>query len=625
MQDTEYFNSMPASLAAKAQAYAKQTAAKAYNICKRNHVPQDVAEVFILDAIDILRAQFRGLRATTEQMQMLTAAVQQRSWDKTENALLCFMAQYYAQIAAAIRGREKALSAAFVNAVIVYEVATRTAPDYLIACDTAEQWTEAQRLYYAYAVLIAAEWCNATEAELRGIEPYGGITIEDKATARAITTGLDMQKQRQQMQAAKQKPPKQEDSGTLYNCGTLLIEPYNSDKQQDTPDIPQPREKTIYQYQNLAYMIGNGLQTADDTPGGKLRPLWQSLAEQQQAAKKIMEDDTATDEDKARAAVLAADTYAVSQAMDFIQVLPQVEKPISGNTRYSGYMTTPREAYRIATGIENPNSEQIRHFLRGLAFIDTQRISVAEETQKKVVKRDDSGAIMRDENGRIQREWKKRTIVTDFRPVVVTFRTEYEDNAPIEKATRLYLDISNLLKDGRSSKYIQQDGKRVEIIKTRQNYMKIGQYYNFTAEDERIFRSIILSKPQQAEDTMLSAVFNYPKRQAEADRKAAEAQKIADAMQSNPKATDDEKQQTQAAADAAKEYARYCITNDMGRDYNRLAGMFEKAQDCGLITAYNRRTAATGGVRKQNKYGRGYVWEWERPEDKEHKRRNKAK
>jgi hypothetical protein len=57
----------------------------------------------------------------------------------------------------------------------------------------------------------------------------------------------------------------------------------------------------------------------------------------------------------------------------------------------------------------------------------------------------------------------------------------------------------------------------------------------------------------------------------------------------------------------------------MGRDYDKLAGMFEKAQDCGLITYYVRRSAA--GAYKPDKYGRGFVWEWRRPDAEEVKQR----
>jgi hypothetical protein len=607
MQNADLFNNMPASLAAKVQAYAEQTAQKAYNICKRYQVPQDVYEVFVLDAIDILRAQYTGLRATIEQMQILTAIVPLRSWGRTENAALCFMSKYYADIAGHFEGGSMSLGMGFINAVVDYEIVKRTGGS-ADAQALADIQSEAQRLYQTYAILVAAEWCGATQDELAHMFANGGITLTAEQKQRAITAGLNFQRQRQQKTARKPRTGHGSDV-TADEMGGGLFE-----KPKTLPEVI-PANKTIMQYQNFAYMQGNGVQTADNLPdgiSGKTRPLWQGIEEQRQAALAIMEDVQATDVEKVRAAELVADTYAAAQVLDGIQILPQLIKPISGNTHYSGYVTTPREFYRIATGIDNPNNEQMLHFLRGLAWIDTQRISVAEITEKTITERDSSGVIIKGEDGKPKRKKVQHTIYTNFRPLNVVFRTEYEDKVPLQNATQLYLEIHNMVKDGRSGEYIEQGGKRLYVVKPVQQYLQIGQYYQFTTEEERTFRAIILSKPKQAEDTLLAAVFNYPKRQAEADKRAADAKIAADEMQRNPEATAEQKQQAQEAAEAAQSQARYYITNKMGRDYDKLAGMFEKAQNCGLITYYCRRAAAAGGIYKQNKYGRGYVWEWGR-------------
>jgi hypothetical protein len=311
--------------------------------------------------------------------------------------------------------------------------------------------------------------------------------------------------------------------------------------------------------------------------------------------------------------------------MDAIQILPQVIKPISGSNEYSEYITTPREFYRIATGVDSPNNEQILRYLKALAWVDTQRISVAENTEKLVTERDSSGVIIRDENGKPKRKKVQRTIVTNFRPVVVTFRTEYENKVPIAEATRLNILLHKIVKDGRSSEYIEQDGKRMYITAPAEHYMKMGQYYQFTTEEERTFRAIIQSKGQQAEDALLSAVFNYQKRQAEADARAEDARRIADELQRNPKATDAQKTQAQADAAAAQDNARRFIVTHMGRDYDKLAGMFEKAQNCGLISYYTRRAAAAGGVYKQGKYGRGFVWEWGNSDEAERTKKGRRR
>lgn len=622
MQNAELFDNMPATLAEKVQAYADYTEKKARSICKRNHVPQDVCDVFILDAVDMLRAQYRGLRATTEQMRLLTACVPHRSWGRTENAALCFTAKYYADIVEHVDGTP-IMGYGFGDAVVLCELLKRQpAAVGAVAVDDDDTDTDdddtddginndAQRFYYMCAILIAAEHCDATEAELNGMQPYGGNTMTDEQRSRAVAMGLNFMQQRKQMQAARAQRTTRR--GAADDTADMFSPERGTKKQPAT----YANNKTIMQYQNFAYMAGNGTQTADNLPDGRsgtMRPIWQGIEEQRRLSLAVINDATASDEDKRRAAELVADTYAVAQVIDGMQLLPQYMKPISGNTEYSGYITTPREFYRIATGIENPNSEQLLHFLRAIAWVDTQRLSVAENSEKLVTERDSSGVVIRDEYGKPKRKKVQRTIVTNFRPLNVTFRTEYEDSVPLQNATQLFLNLHNIVKDGRSGKYIEQDGKRLYLTAPRQNFMQVEQYYQFTTEEERIFRAIILSKPKQAEDTLLAAVFNYPKRQAEVDRRAAEARAKADELEHDATATAEQKSQAAAEAAAAEKQARYYITNHMGADVERLAGMFEKARKCGLITYFCRRSAS-GVTYKQNKYGRGFVWEWERSDN----------
>lgn len=621
MQNADLFNNMPDTLAAKVQAYAGQTATKARNICTRYGVLPAVCGVFILDATDILRAKYCGLRATIEQMRALTDAVPLRCWDKTENAALCFIARYYAAIAENPTGTQT-LGVDFLNAVVVCEVVKRAAPDCPIVCDEAEQQREAQRLYYTYAVLIAGEWCNATEDELRGIQP-NGITIEDDKVQRLIVSALNMQAQRQQVQQKQQT--KRNPQRTMQQ----LRESFAA----RAAGLPFEQTKTIRQYQNFAYMIGSGIQTADalseDGRGGKMRPLWQGIAEQQQAANALISDRNANEDDKQRAAQFLTTTYAVTQVLDSLQILPQVMPPDSGTTTRMIWDMTTYQYARVILGIENPTATQVTALLRATAWLSTQRTAVVETSTKYKTRRDSSGAIVKDETGKPKRDKVQKDIVTEFQPVVVEFRTEYENKVLIEKATRIRIEVHRLFADGRSAEYAQDGNTRDYITKPQQQYLTIEQYYDFTTENERLFRNIILSKPQQAEDTLLSAVFNYPKRQAQLDAAAAEAaatarqaRAAAEVIEHTPAIPARQKTEAQqqaaeaeAAAERAAKRAKYHITTHMGDDVKKLKAMYEKALRNGLITAYydTGRTGSNG----QQRYGRGVVWHWQRGNGKQ--------
>ena len=640
MQSTDFFNNMPASLAAKVQAYADATAAKAYSICRRHDVPHDVADVFIMDAVDILRAQYVGLRATTEQMRVLTEKVPQRSWARTENVALCFMAKYYTDIVAREYGLLPAGYIGFLNAVVGCEVAKRNAekPDMICVYDDgemAEIHNEAQRLYYTYAVLIAAEFCGATEDELRGIKP-NGVTMTDAQVKHAIEAGLDFQRQRQKQrtparQASQDKGHDTDDAGLFDAQGRATSLP-----------VSLPPSKTIKQFQNVAYMIGTGIQTADAHAAGRgdvygklpTLPLSQAIEKQRQAALALSNDVNASDDEKLRAAQLITNTYAVTQVMDGLQILPQVLPPDSGTTSRMIWDMTTYQYARIMLGIENPAAEQVMALLRATAFLSTQRAVAVEKATKRVIKYNADGTPVLTDGGKPKREMVERDVYINFQPVVVEFRTEYQNDVLIEDATRIRVEVHRLFADGRSAEYIGDGKQREYIAKPQQQYLTIGKYYEFSSENERVFRNIILSKPKQAEDAMLSAVFNYPQRQAKQDAAAAEARATAqqtrtaaDAIAANPTATPEQKAvaaqqaaEAEAEAERAAKRAKYYINNHIGDDVRRLKSMFEKALQNGLITSYYDTGRDDSG---KPRYGRGVVWHWLRPTAEDVKRRKR--
>ena len=613
MQDKKNHDDIPASLSAKIDVLVQRAKRTAARICTNRGLPATYADAIAADVKDMLHARYDGLHPTTEQMRRITADVPRVRWDRTENAPLCLLAGYYEQITQILDGTAPPpLWDDFLASVVVLEVVKRdTSEEPILICDEEALQAATRRLFYTYAVLINAERGEATEEELRAIQPQD-VEVEDDKRDKLIRDGLAMARQwqrlhaqdmeqRQQQKKPRGRPKKNTDTPQATDT---------TDKQ--LPATLGDTERTIRQYQNIAYAFGSGVQTADIVQYGQaagMRPLWQGIEEQRARAASLINDTRADEEDRRRAAELITTTYAAMQVLDGMQVVTQTCAPVSASTDWLVYDFTPHEYTRIITGQPNPNNEQILSCLRGTAWLTTQRAQVVEVAEKLVTERDSSGVILRGEDGKPKRRKVQKKIVTNFQPVGVTFRNEYENDVLIKDATRIRLSVNPLFEGGRSTADKTADG----YITAQAQCLKLRQFYDFVTEEERIFRNLVLSRGHIEEDALLSSVFGYDKRQAEANRRAVEAEAAAQEMERNTTATDVQKQEARAAADAAKKNARYCNTIHMGRDVERLKAMFKKAYDNGLLKWYTRGYSTTHNASKQ--YGRGYVWKWGRTEE----------
>lgn len=613
MQDKDKPNPIPAeALAEKISAYIQNTRRKVQRICSTKLLPSEYTDAIIADVQDMVHACYTELHPTTEQLHRIVEAIPQKRWDSTENIPLCLLAEYYAKIVQILNGdNPPPLSDDFIASVVVLEVAKRdTDTPPRIFCDEDAVLSATQQLYYTYAVLSVAEMCNATEAELRTIEPYGVDVEEDKRT-RLIRQGLKMAAQRryrrQQAQQKYGRKKKTEDTDAVLFSTPDEPLPNDGTIQQGTlPATLGNTERSILQYQNFACMIGGGAKTAEaDDNTTALRPIWQGIEDARRRYTKLLTDARATDDDRRRAADMIATTYAVAQVLDGMQVIPQLYVPDSANTEYMEFEFTPHEYARILTGQQKPNNAQILSCLKATAWLTTQRMQVEEVAEKKKKAYDDDGKAELNEEGKPKYRKVQTKIVTNFQPVVVTFCTEYEDNVQVEEATRIRLLIHKLLRDGRSKTRVPE-GR----IETRAHYLKLGQFYDFVTEEERIFRNLILSRGHMKEAAMLATIFNYDKKQAEANRRAAEAEAAAVAMENNPTATDEDKRQLREIAEAEKKNARYCIVKKKGRDIERLKIMFKKADDNGLLKWYSPDNAT-------------HVWSWGRIDEEDDGRKKR--
>lgn len=588
--------------------FIQQTADKIQRICRRNHVPQDVTEAFITDVTGLLHIEYKGLCATTEQMRILTASVKQKSWDKTENAAPCIIAKIYEDVTQVLDGSLK-FGAPYLHSVSICELAKRqnkTIADVIASTGGtlpagAEEKikAEAQRLYYSYAILIIGERTDATAAELLALIP-DDVQIKYKREEyhrKLIEVALTNQQQRKRIEERKAQ-------------------------KRATPAVSTPAlfngESTIHQYQTITNMLSGGIQTADTDEYGRakiMRPLRQGIEEQRAAAASVIESKDATKEQKRKAAQFLATTTAMWQVLDGIQVIPQkLPQTRSGDT-YTRYDMTPHQLAVICTGQEHPNTETVTNCMRGFAWLRTQSMQVWETIVKRITLKDENGKVLRDENGKPQNKFVERQICTNFQPVIVEFRSEYENNVMIEDATRVRLLIHDIIRTGHSNTEDVQVDKNEKLKAPAMHVLQLKQFYDFKSEEEKILRTILINQPKLAEDKLLAALFDYTGRQAQYDRAADAAKKAAAALEADDTATDEQKRTAQDAAKKADYKAKYYITNHMGDDVKRLQEMLDKAKGTGIITEW-RRTKAKA-VRANSKYGSGYVYTWQRPKAEE--------
>lgn len=570
------------TLQQKIDDYARLTAKKAHDICRRHNVPTEVADAMAADAVDMVHGDYQGLRATTEQMGVLSAQVQQRSWERTCNAALGFIAKYYREIH---NSSNTTPLIASVDGVITCEICARRG----VEVDERVAATARNR-YRIYATLIIGENTDATADELLTMLP---AELPDANKERLLQmaladqqTRIRLDNQAQQKRAAKKqaKPA----AGTLFGGDS---------------------SSKITYFQNIAYEIGKGLLTTDDSNGKDLRPLAYSIEQQRNASTEVLNNPNATDKDKARARQYITNTNFVSQVFNGIAVIPQQLAPDSAATDRISFELTPHEYAKLCTGQEHPAQSTILGVLRATAWLGTQYTTFTEHAGKWRTEYDKDGKIVYDDQGKPRKVYVDREIKTTFQPVIAQFKTEYEDGVLAEDATRVRISINSIIANGRSGEFYEAPNatgrkERLRIKMPTTATMTLAQYYQPKSDEARRLRDIVISKEHQREDTLLAAVFDYDGRRAVFQQQAAEAQAVADAIARDTGATDEQKQAAKKSAADALYKAKYYITNHMGSDVQRLRQMLYELQQSGLLKwfAYD---AHAGSAKK---YGGVYKW-----------------
>ena len=614
MTKEERYSNIPATLLPKIAAYAKVTEQKARGVCQRHNVTKEAADALIADVEDLLHGHYYPMHATTEQMRLLCKNVSPKSWDKTDNAALGLMAMYYRDIVATLDGVHVNFSSvtAFLNlwAVSLREAVRRAVTEDGelldgVAINDEEYDSElleeqAQRLYYTYCVQIIGERTDATEDELRAIDSI--VEYDDRRKERCISMALDMRQQHKRIEETEQKRRAE-----------------RKKKGEDYLPTLYGDNKPLTQWLNFVLTEGRGLQTANVLTTTEQNTQWQPVRLQIEAkakrAEAIMNSKDATDREKKEAAQLVATRTAVMQAVEFLQILPQIFTPNSGSASYSEYVLTPREITKYCLNTDNPNNTQIETTLRGFLFLSTQRMQIEERLRMKTKEKDAEGKPV----------YVTKTKVTNFQPLVIKLQSEYEDDVLIENATKVTLRIDKTIETGRSAEHIKEGKQNYYIQQQERIYTTAEQMAAFHKTAQEItFLRLVQSLTHCDEETLLTRVFDYQSQQTILNNQKAAARRAVEVLKANREATTYDIQQAESEAAAAEQQARYHITKHKERDVKLLTTWFERAVKMKVIAEWQRKEPN----KTKAKYGAGYVWEWQKTptkaEQKEQKRRQKA-
>lgn len=627
------FEHLPQTLQPKVAEYAATTAKKAENICKRNHIAKDTAAAIVADAMDVLAGTFHGLHATYAQMQEVTQKTKRSSWERTDMPALAVVTDYYARITDAVDSG-KAIGNNFIDAAVACAVKKHKGQE-----PTAEDIRHGAHLYYALCVLIVGEDCHATEAELQGI-PVTGCVLSDQYRQRCIASALEMQRQQDEMAAAAEKKRRRREERNYHNEHAVLSV---SSMIGDGTTLPRVSvvsnpHRTIPHFQNITQVLGGELQTAPVTREGRegaLRPLRTAIAERVAIAEQLKEqaknDSSITAADVQRAQNLITNRESIYHAIDGLHIMTQEQQPTSRTDMATGYTITPHRFAQLATGLPNPSQPQVINIMRALDFLSMERIEVVEEVVKYYPVQDKDGNVERGADGRIKKKPKCIQIYTRFTPANTTFYGEFGEEVPLADAFTMNIQVHRMITKGRSEQYKEvtlDSGKKQKLLVQvpRVNFLQTRQIYDFNSDIGTRFRNILISKAQvikdgtikqsahMAQDKLLAAVFDYGGRLRDAQAKAQEAKAEWEKLEADGTATEEQKVAAKKRAEDAANNAtaKRIASKHSDRDIKVLRGMFERAQETGIIRSYFTRPAANAR-QKANGEWTAVVWEWLRP------------
>lgn len=644
-------NYIPATLLPKIEQRSTEVVARIRRICSRADIPRDIEDGLIADYTDYMAAKFDGFHLSPEQMRVLrnsttgnstitNKAKTIRVWRGVGDVVLFSMILEYwrtenAVDAYYVSGNTKHARDSFLPQFLPHYVheplsmAARYAVLKRIG-KPVEEATIAQARYshYAYLLISLATQGIATEEELRAIQPYGLDLQQVPEEDTEVLFELLAASMGGGTPAADSALRNME----YHHMGGRCIEfkSVEADTPQTAPKFNADREerksKVIRSYQNIDYLLGGGrdgvLEVAERDANGTLldlRPLRDAVEEKRKAVEAMRAAMQAAEKNHLPApyqqkqmqeAEQLTDTNitALWQVLDAVSIIAGSLQPDSSSSFYATYIMTPRRITEIATGVEHPNIKEIQNCMRALYFLRTQNMKVPENIIEYVPKKNEDGSIAKDTNGKIIRVPQPRKIITDFMPVVAIFRTEYKENVPIMEATQVALQISNLIRCGKSqdSVEIEEYGKthKAKITEQRTNYITLAQANEFRKDEEIRFYKLIISREKKEENALLSYVFDYKGQKQKYDTIAQQMQVEYEALSKQPDATAEQIQAAKDKADKAKRAAKRANSHNKGRDIQRLKDMFEKAKSCGIITNFYPNASGT-------------TWLWERPTKKD--------
>lgn len=599
--NTTISDNLQAILAEKLQKTTKDVNA----ICKRNNIPQRIADTLLEDVAMMMQDSIFNMRLSYEDIELLTNV----QWEPLSPFLFCVLGAY-GQLLLYARHIEKHpdwTPKADARQIIIDEdgneqkIGTIAVYEYYKRNGGVN--AEGLQFFKDSAAIFIHAWTTTTLLEMLK-KGDTRITAED---LEPITPYECSKKTAMHMRSlnddalyvafihSKINVPERIKEKWLKN-GTITTELLEklgaaldamTKQDADRKSGKRSSKQVLTTMQNTAELLSKSINTADTTEcgAGIPRPLLQAIEEKKQAG-----------------ADVATITY-IQQAIRGAVVIANTWKPIADGKEKATYCDTLLNITKAVTGQDNPVKSQIDETWRALRFLSTQQLEFTEyvsvsslpkrrgrprkEAQTQEMTPEQQAAAMPMEV-EIEEQGKKiryEAVKVLTNPLTATFRQPLKEHEAYSGSTEVTLDIHHIITEGRRADKIQLPNGKIALIKKPVGHLnEMQQIYAWNTPAEIRFYGIVLAKSHMKESDMLKDINDYESKMLICT-------------------TDEEKQQVKRNTQKNK-----------GRDREALQDMFIKAKEIGLIAWYSRTEALTyTGEKKQ------YVWKWGRPESTKNK------
>lgn len=352
-----------------------------------------------------------------------------------------------------------------------------------------------------------------------------------------------------------------------FNIISVELDTKIEELQGNTSEIIEtiPEAQKIPYYQSVSNTLSTSLEVAEQLKEG--------TPENGQPLVEILQEMKAGGKD-------APSEQSVYEVLQGAIIVSGKKQPDAEAGERATYNTTLREFTKLVKNISDPTTIQQAEIGKALKFISEKQIKFTEYREEKRAKRkykkrnpeDGTPSVIYEEENGKRKIYVPYGIMTN--PIVATF--DYpESEGVFSGATKVKLEIHDIIRKGRAKDYREINGKRVYIKRDKGYLLPEKLIYKYSTPVENRFFNTIQSKEHKKEESLLDDIFSF-------------------SVSINKEKTEE-----------VKAKKRSNISSNLPKYKKRLRELFIKAKEDGLITSYDRYEGKEGK----------YIWKWKRPRD----------